>query len=124
MLDTCALIWWTLDQQQLSSHVLSMLNEQPLYLSSISLWEVGIKIKRGKLNLGINIETYLEKLHELTTLTILPVTDEIWVRNVALDWEHRDPADRTIVATAQLTQSSIVTSDAIISGFYPKIVSC
>lgn len=121
LLDTCALIWWTLDQQKLSDKVLSTLNEQELSVSSISIWEVGIKIKNKKLDIGMSIKTYLDKLRDVSTLKILPVTEEIWVKNLNLAWDHRDPADRTIVATADLTQTWIVTSDQMISEFYPKI---
>lgn len=121
LLDTCALLWWTLDQQQLSHHVLSTLNEQELYVSSISLWEIGIKIKNKKLDIGMSIKTYVEKLHDISTLTILSVTEETWVSNIELPWDHKDPADRTIVATAELMQSWIVTTDQIMSAFYPKI---
>jgi PIN domain nuclease of toxin-antitoxin system len=121
VLDTCALIWWTLDQQQLSDKVLAVLNEHEVYASSISIWEVGVKVKNKKLDIGMNIKTYLDKLHEISTLKILPVTEEIWVSNLNLLWEHRDPADRTIVATAELTKSWIVTSDQMITSFYSKI---
>ncbi len=37
-------------------------------------------------------------------------------------WEHRDPADRTIVATAVLKDLPIVTKDDIIGRFYPKVI--
>lgn len=121
LLDTCALIWWTLDQQQLPQNVLSTLNEQDVYISSISLWEIGIKIKNKKLDIGMSIKTYLDKLHDISTLTILPITGETWVGNINLQWEHKDPADRTIVATAQLMQSWIVTSDQVITAFYSKV---
>lgn len=121
LLDTCALLWWTLDQQQLSQKVLSTLNEQDLYVSSISLWEIGIKIKNKKLDIGMNIKTYLDKLHDISTLKFVPVTEETWVSNINLPWEHKDPADRTIVATAKLMQAWIVTSDQIITSFYSKI---
>jgi len=122
LLDTCALIWWTLDQQQLSNHVLTTLNEQDeIYLSSISVWEIGVKVKNKKLDIGMSIATYLDKLHELSTLQILPVTEKMWVHNLGLAWDHKDPADRTIVATAELTQSWIVTSDSIIHAYYPQI---
>lgn len=121
LLDTCALIWWTVDQQQLPVTILSQINAQPVYVSSISIWEVGIKIKQGKLNIGMDIQTYVNKLQALA-LEILPVTEQIWVENLNLSWNHKDPADRTIVATAALTASVIVTSDKIISDYYPKIL--
>jgi len=37
-----------------------------------------------------------------------------------LDWDHADPADRSIVATARLYDDILVTADRRILGFYPK----
>jgi len=67
------------------------------------------------------IDTYADKLTELSTLQILPVTDKIWLKNLGLEWEHRDPADRTIVATAMLHDCWIVTTDQTICDYYPRI---
>ena len=110
-----------MDQQQLSSTLLKTLNTQELHISSISIWEIGVKIKNKKLDIGMSIKTYLDKLRELSSLKILAVTEDIWIHNLSLSWEHRDLADRTIVATADLIQSRIVTSDQAITAFYPKI---
>ena len=43
-------------------------------------------------------------------------------KNLELDWDHKDPADRTIVATAMLLSSSLVTSDRMIKQFYAEAV--
>lgn len=122
LLDTCALIWWTLDQAQLSPETLAVLNKSDeIFLSSISIWEVAIKIKNKKIDIGMDIQSYVEKLKEVSTLQMIPVTEDIWLKNIMLDWEHKDPADRTIVATAYLAQCAIVTTDQKIRSFYPKI---
>jgi len=39
------------------------------------------------------------------------------IRSVSLDWEHRDPADRVIVATALQQGVPLLTKDAAIRGF-------
>ena len=124
LLDTCSLLWWTLDQDALSKKALNACQsflKHPGYVSSISVWEIGIKVKNKKLDLGISFEEYVKKLRQVTELEILPVSLDIWIKNIALEWKHRDPADRTIVATAYLNRCSIITTDSVISEFYPKI---
>lgn len=121
LLDTCALIWWTLDPAQLTKKIIKKINEENIYISSISVWEVGLKIKNNVLDIGMSIETYLLKLKELGNLTIVPVDEHIWILNLALQWNHKDPADRTIVATAQINNCHIVTTDHAITKFYKKI---
>ena len=123
ILDTCALIWWTLDSDQLSKkaqQACSKMVKSDVYISSISLWEIGVKIKNKKLDIGMDIESYVSKLEQLAYLTILPVDTTIWLKNLSLNWKHKDPADRTIVATAIYKKAHLITKDQTIRDFYPK----
>jgi PIN domain nuclease of toxin-antitoxin system len=125
LLDTCALIWWTLDREKLSDAAAKAINadqREDLYISSISIWEIGIKIKNGKLDMGTDISDYTKRLAQLGRLSIIPVNEDIWIKNLELDWTHRDPADRTIVATAELHKLAIITADSIIAEYYPHTV--
>ena len=125
LLDTCALVWWTLDPERLSvkaKEACDNIKIEGAIISSISIWELGIKLKRGKLEINISLEEYINRLKQLGTLKIIPVDKTIWVRNLSLDWTHKDPADRTIVATAQLKNLPIITKDDFIRGYYPHII--
>lgn len=123
LLDTCALIWWTLDPVKLSPKALGAcqkMEQSEGIISSISIWEIGVKIKNKKLEIGMSIEKYTELLYKLGYLKIIPVDDQIWIRNLSLNWEHPDLADRTIVATAMGYRANIVTVDERIKQFYNK----
>ena len=125
LLDTCALIWWTLDPGQLSEKATAVCNDitkTSAVISSISIWEIGIKIKKGSLDLGIGIEEYVARLKQLDRLSIIPVDEDIWLESINLDWAHKDPADRAIVATAKLESVPIVTKDEIIKQFYSRVI--
>lgn len=123
LLDTCALIWWTLDPKKLSNkakEACQRMERSEGIISSISIWEIGVKIKNNKLDIGMTIEKYTELLYMLGYLKIIPVDEQIWMRNLSLNWKHADPADRTIVATAMIHQASIVTADENIKHFFDK----
>jgi PIN domain nuclease of toxin-antitoxin system len=123
VLDTSALIYWTLDPQKLTAPAASAIDAaEEIVVSAISVWEIGLKAKQGKIELPLSIHAYVNKLNQLERLTIEPVTVEIWLENLALNWDHRDPADRTIVATAVLSGCSLVTSNRIIRQFYPRAI--
>ena len=62
------------------------------------------------------------KLEATDRVRIEPVTSAIWLASVDLDWDHKDPADRTIVASANLLQCPLVTSDLAIQAFYPAAI--
>jgi PIN domain nuclease of toxin-antitoxin system len=121
LLDTSALLFWTTDPGRLSPVSRSAIDQADhLYLSSISLWEVGTKQRKGKLTLPGTIREFASFLHQVDRLDILPVDDAIWIASVELEWEHRDPADRVIVATAQHLGARLITSDELIRAFYPR----
>ena len=125
LLDTCALLWWTLSPESLSPAARKACAEaagQTLYVSSISIWEIGIKVKKKKLKLPISFPEYVSRLKQISNLTILPVTEDNWIANLALDWDNPDPADRTIVATATALNIPIVTKDQQIRGFCSNAV--
>ncbi len=124
-LDTCALLCWTLSSDYLSAKALEYCNKissDGASISSITIWEVGIKIKKGILNIGEGLEAYVARLKSLNTVNIIPVDENIWIKNLSLKWSNNDPADRTIVATAMLKKLPIITKDKIIRDFYPEII--
>ncbi|MBN2357489.1 type II toxin-antitoxin system VapC family toxin [candidate division KSB1 bacterium] len=125
VLDTCALLWWTLDPDRLSGEAqkaCEQIYDKGAYISSISIWEIGIKIEKKSLNIGEDIQSYMRRLLLLGSLEIVPVDETIWLKNLALEWEHNDPVDRTIVATAMSLDVPIITKDDSIRNFYQKII--
>lgn len=62
VLDTCALLWWTMNPGELSSTVseaiAQMEQEKNGYIASISLWEIALKIKKQKLFLDCTAAEY------------------------------------------------------------------
>lgn len=118
-LDTHSLLWWTLDPDRLSekaSRACAEMERTGGCVSAISIWELGLKIRQGKLEIGMELEVFYQMLKRCTYLEIIPVDAEIWMRNLRLNWEHRDPADRTIVATALRKSVPLLTADTAIHG--------
>lgn len=125
LLDTCSLIWWTVDPSALSNtgrDVCAKMEQYGTFISSVSVWEIGVKIKNRKLDIGMPIDEFARKLKEISFLTILPVDIDTWVESLALNWAHKDPADRIIVASARLNGLQILTNDKIITDFYKYTV--
>lgn len=120
LLDTHALLWWALDPKRLSATAAGLVAEmerQGGFASSISIWELGVKVRRGQLDLGIPIDELARRIRLSGAVELLPVDTRTWLRSLALDWDHRDPADRVIVATALLNDVPILTKDAMMHAF-------
>jgi len=126
VLDTVALIFWTLRPESLSATarttIARALSRDACYASAISLWEIALKTSRGTLQIGLPIAEYSRRVGLIAGFKVLDVDVATWLRNVDLDWSHRDPADRTIVATAEMHEAALVTSDSTIGAFYSRVV--
>ena len=95
VLDTHALLWWALDPDRLSSTAAATVREMERrggFASAISIWELGVKIQRGKLDLGISIEELARRVDKSGTVQLLAVDTATWLRSLELPWDHRDPA--------------------------------
>ena len=103
LLDTSALIFWTLDRDRLSNAAAQAIADADrIAFSAISIWEIGIKVKKEQLVIPVSIREFTDRLEQVDRVEILPVCVRTWIGNLELEWDHRDPADRTIVATASL----------------------
>ena len=124
VLDTCALLWLTLDPSSLSPRAHKAISEADhLTISSISVWEVGVKWKSGKIDLGTNYEDYISRVTSCSDFVLMAVDARMWAKSILLPWEHRDPADRVIVALAQDLDATIITADKEIAKFYKRCLA-
>jgi len=120
LLDTHVLLWWAVDPDRLSSAAaasLAAMERRGGFASAISIWELGVKIQRGKLEIGISIEEFARRIQKSGIIELVPVDTVTWLRSLALAWDHRDPADRVIVATAILQDVPLLTADTEIRRF-------
>lgn len=123
VLDTSALLYWTLADTRLSPKATQAIAQaDQIIISSISIWEVGLKVKNAKLVLPLPLQMYVDNVKNAYKIEIVSVSETTWLKNLELNWQHRDPADRTIVATALLHSCPLVSSDQQIRSFYPQTI--
>lgn len=123
VLDTSALLFWIFDRPKLTAPAQAAIDKaNHLYISSISIWEIGLKTDKGKLSIPLTAGEMVTRLKLIERVEILPVDEEIWLHSIDLDWPHRDPADRAIVALAQYHDDLLITSDGEMRKYYAKAV--
>lgn len=95
--------------------------QQAIYLSSISVWEVALLVARGRLQLTMTVDDWVAKSEALPFVHFVSVDNAIALKSVQLPGPlHSDPADRIIIATALTLGFPLVTRDEKISR-YPHI---
>jgi PIN domain nuclease of toxin-antitoxin system len=125
VLDTHVLLWWALDPEKLSSPAqtaLATIERVGGFASAMSIWELGIKIKQRQLRLPISIDEFAARIEKSSVIELIAVDTKIWLRSLSLAWDHRDPADRVIVATALNLNLPLITKDELIR--VSSLVSC
>jgi len=116
IIDTHVLLWWINDQNKLSEKAVNIINEQidkgVILVSSISIWEICLLIKKDKISLNLDLDRWIEKVEKLPFLRFIPVNNQIAQKSVNLPGVfHSDPADRIMVATAREKGAVFITSD-------------
>ncbi len=84
-----------------------------LAVSAISVWELAMLVKRGRLTLATALTSWIEASLRPPGVRIVPVGTAIALESTQLpDFDHhKDPADRIIVATAR-RHGTLLTCDA------------
>jgi len=117
VLDTHALVWWVSAPARIPAKARRLLDGavdsgDSLVVSSISIWEVALLSARGRLELTVPVEAWIAGVESLPFVRFVPVDNRIAARAVALEnFPHKDPADRTILATALGLGAALVTAD-------------
>lgn len=126
LLDTHAWVWWVSDPGELSAPAREALDEAagrggPVYLSTISTWEVAMLVAKGRLELTLDVQDWIAHTEAVEFVESIPVTNHIALRSVMLpDGAPADPADRLIVATARYLGVPLVTRDRRLQD-YPHV---
>jgi PIN domain nuclease of toxin-antitoxin system len=86
-------------------------------LSAGTIWEIGIKVGKGRLPLSLPYRQWMEKAIADLKLDILPITVAYTDRLVALSDRHKDPFDRLLIAQSLVDGVPIVSTDAVFDAY-------
>ncbi len=113
LLDTCALLWLDSNRNIFSSEAMVALDRysDALAISPVSFMEIGIKTKKGKLELSKPLVKWIDEICTKYSLTILPVTKAVAIQATQLPEIHRDPFDKIIIATAVVNRLKVLSAD-------------
>ena len=115
LVDTHVVVWLAFDQAQLSKNARAAINDarqngEGLAISDITLLELAILFRKGRIRLDISLESFLHEVE--ARFIILPISGRACVRVLGLPPTYpKDPADRIIGGTALVEGLSLLTSD-------------
>jgi PIN domain nuclease of toxin-antitoxin system len=114
VLDTHVWVWWLAKPQRMAKKCARTIERASrIGVPSICAWEVAMKAHTGRLKFDRPYDIWIEEaLTQDSRIELLPLLPRIAIEAVQLSWDHPDPADRFIVATARVHGAPLMTSDA------------
>ena len=120
LLDTQILLWLSAEPERIGPEghrlIRSGLTAGENSVSAISFWETAMLVSKGRYQLIKSIAEWRDDLL-VRGLSEIPVDGLTAVQAGELDWDHGDPADRIIVATAMRLGLGLLTADRKILGW-------
>lgn len=112
LLDTHAWAWSLTQDARLSQRaVTAMQQAETVFISTISLFEIGQKVRLGKWPEMTPFAEALPDILEQQGGWPAEPSPEIALKAATMDWAHRDPFDRIIAATALTKGLTLVSAD-------------
>lgn len=124
LLDTHAFLWFVFNDPRLSEPAAAAISDsesEPI-LSIASLWEITIKRQLGKLDLGMDFPTFLRRVIEERSVTVLSIELSHLLAYDELPLHHRDPFDRLLVAQARALEVPIITADPNFAQYQLEVI--
>ncbi|QBQ53256.1 type II toxin-antitoxin system VapC family toxin [Nitrosococcus wardiae] len=113
LLDTHVFLWLLTEDPRLSptARRLFLDEENQLFLSMASVWEIAIKTSLGRLEFMEPIEDLLPRELRLNGIHLLPIEIGHALKLARLPFHHRDPFDRLLVAQSLAENLPLLSAD-------------
>ena len=110
-LDTHVFYWFFYEDEKLPVTLKEQIeNEEDVYVSIVTFWELAIKSSLGKLKLPASISSLMNDCEECN-FRILPIRGVHLEKLSGLPWIHRDPFDRLLICQAQAEGMTFISAD-------------
>ncbi len=126
LLDTGIWLWSTSAPEKINEvgHGILETGLNEIYLSSVAVWEVCIKVQLGKLRLSSPPAECIPAFMLKQRLHPLAITQTHALKVYELPPHHGDPFDRMIIAQAIAEDMAILTSDRAFKKYPVELIWC
>jgi len=123
LIDTHSLIWFLNGDEKLSEKAKSVIEDSSntKIVSIASIWEIAIKIRLDKFRFPKGFKHFLGMVED-NGFEVLPITFEHALELSTLEFVHRDPFDRLLIAQGKSDNLVIVTKDDNIKRYNIKTI--
>lgn len=121
LLDTHTFLWFA-DQQQSANLPLAtkgLIEDQQnsVFLSLASAWELAIKVSIGKITLSEPVRALIEFHVTTNDIRLLPLSLPHIDLLEKMPFHHKDPFDRLLIAQAKVESLALVSADKLFDSY-------
>lgn len=126
LLDTHVALWLDSGDDRLRASTRAVIdgcwqNGGTIFLSAVTAWEIALLVDTGRIELDVPVAAWIDRFVERPGIEAVPLGHRAAARSYQLHHlEHRDPADRLLIATAIELACPLVTYDERIARFAKK----
>ena len=121
LLDTHAFLWLlNNDYDHLRGKTAKRLfldENNTLFFSLVSVWEMAIKISLGKLNINQPLADFIPEQLAINNIQLLDIRFEHLLKTMDLPFHHRDPFDRLIIAQTFIEDMTLLSIDSVFAAY-------
>ena len=120
LLDTHTFLWTVASSDKLPKNVQKTItnSNNEIFVSAVTFWEIAIKYRLGKLDLGgLNPNEFLRIAEEMEFQTINLSAEESSSYFLLKEEQHKDPFDRMLVWQAIQRNLTIISKDRKLEQF-------
>ena len=124
LLDSSTVVWFLEGAPQLSETAADLIEslESHSMVSSVTPWELAVKVGLGKLRLPYSLGEDFDATLESLGFELLPLSKAALERTARLPDYHRDPFDRLLIAEALELSATLVSRNEIFDAYGVKRV--
>ena len=91
-------------------------------IGTASLWEIAIKVSRGRLDLATDWQATIERSRKHMGARWLAIEPAHCGRVATLSWHHRDPFDRMLIAQALCENMILISKDSVLAEYPVEVL--
>ena len=118
LLDTHIWFWYLVGSSKLPPRIKSSLDSSPdpFWLSPISVWELSMLARRGRIEMKSYCRSWVTMAFSKLPVKEAPINVEVSLKSQEIQFDHKDPADHFLAATALVYDLMLVTVDRRLIG--------
>jgi len=120
LLDTNVLLWYFLGSERIESAKELIVSENTeVFFSTVSLWEIALKVRVNKLGIDIDELIFFTKKYSFFEL---PMTSDYIKTYLELSSLHKDPFDHMLLSQAITCPMRFITGDSLLAQYSSLVI--